>query len=232
MTTFTVDGKQVRVSVQPSVRARKTVEVEFRSRDELVVTYPYGKDVDVAALLEKHRSLVEQKYREFLDRKKILDGDIILVEGVPHRIILNWFEEPPIERVKINDSLLTINLRKEEKLAIILKGWLSQQTKNLIDNIVNKHQKDLGKPAKVFIIDTARWGYCRKNGEIVFNWQLSCLPEELAEFVVIHELVHLSVMNHQDQFHGKMLKLMPDHLQRENEIKKFISIEPNFEFNY
>ena len=53
-----------------------------------MVTYPYGKEVDVVALLEKHRSLVEQKYREFLDRKKILDGDMILVEGVPHRIIV------------------------------------------------------------------------------------------------------------------------------------------------
>jgi hypothetical protein len=225
MTTFKVDGKQVRVSIQPSVRARKTVEVEFRARDELVVTYPYGKDVDVVALLEKHRSLVKQKYREFLDRKKILDGDMIFMEGVPHRIIVKHVKESAVERVKIDDASLIINLKRGEKPEIILKGWLSQRTKELIDNILDGHQEDLGKPTRVFITDTARWGYCRKNGEIIFNWQLFCLSPELAEFVVIHELVHLSVLNHQNQFHNIMLKLLPDYQTREDELKKYISME-------
>ncbi|MCJ7633480.1 M48 family metallopeptidase, partial [Candidatus Bathyarchaeota archaeon] len=126
---------------------------------------------------------------------------------------------------------LIINLKRGDKPATILKGWLSQSTKGLIDDIVDEHQEDLGKPTRVFITDTARWGYCRRNGEIIFNWQLSCLPPELAEFVVIHELIHLQVLNHQSQFHAKMLNLIPDYQNRDSELKKYISIAPNFEYN-
>jgi hypothetical protein len=91
--------------------------------------------------------------------------------------------------------------------------------------VVDKHGDELGYPSRTFVTETARWGYCRKNGEIIINWQLSCLPPKLSEFVVLHELVHLQVMNHQDEFHAKMLKLMPDYQSRESELRYYLTIE-------
>jgi predicted metal-dependent hydrolase len=96
--------------------------------------------------------------------------------------------------------------------------------------VTEKHRNELGGPSRIFVTETARWGYCRKNGEVIINWQLACLPTRLAEFVILHELVHLQVLNHQREFHSKMLKLIPDYLLRENELKKYISIEPNLEY--
>ena len=81
------------------------------------------------------------------------------------------------------------------------------QTRKLVD-VVEKHNDDLGYPSRTFVTETARWGYCRKNGEVIINWQLSCLPTKLAEFVILHELVHLQALNHQREFHSKMLKQM------------------------
>jgi hypothetical protein len=76
------------------------------------------------------------------------------------------------------------------------------------------------------VTETACWGYCRKNGEVIINWQLAYLPIRLAEFVILHELVHLQVLNHQREFHSKMLKLMPDYLMRESELRYYQTIEP------
>jgi hypothetical protein len=42
------------------------------------------------------------------------------------------------------------------------------QTRKLVD-VVEKHNDDLGNPSRKFITETARWGYCRKNGEIIIN---------------------------------------------------------------
>jgi len=84
----------------------------------------------------------------------------------------------------------------------------------------------LGGPSRIFVTETACWGYCRKNGEVIINWQLAYLPIRLAEFVILHELVHLQVLNHQREFHSKMLKLMPDYLMRESELRYYQTIEP------
>jgi predicted metal-dependent hydrolase len=47
----------------------------------------------------------------------------------------------------------------------------------------------------------------------------------LAEFVILHEFIHLQVLNHQNEFHAKMLKLMPDYQAREYELRYFLTIE-------
>lgn len=232
MTSILIDGNLIRVSVQPSQRARKTVEVKFRSKNEVVVTYPYAKDVDVAALLEKHREAIERSYRQFLGQRRIFEDKIILIKGEPHRIMVEAFTETSDQRVEMTNDTIIVYSKEQESPDIILKEWLKEHTRKLIDEIAAKNRDELGESSKIFVTDTARWGYCRKNGEIIFNWQLICLPEELAEFVVIHELVHLSVMNHQNQFHAKMLKLLPDYLQREKDLQNYVSIEPNFEFNH
>jgi len=225
MTTFTVDGKQVRVSVQPSQRARKTLEVKFISGDELVVKYPYNREVDVESLLEKHRASIERSYKQYLGQKRILDGDVLLVGGAPHKIVLNNIGEPPVERALVHDRTLTINVRGSEDPAILLRDWVKGQTRKLVDDVTEKHRGELGGPSRIFVTETARWGYCRKNGEVIINWQLACLPTRLAEFVILHELVHLQVLNHQREFHSKMLKLMPDYLARESELRYYQTID-------
>ena len=226
MTTFTVDGKQVRVSVQPSQQARKTLKVKFISGDELVVKYPYNKEVDVESLLEKHRASIERSYKQYLSQKRILDGDVLLVGGVPHKIVLNNIGEPPVERALVHDRTLTINVRGSEDPAILLRDWVKGQTRKLVDDVTEKHRGELGGPSRIFVTETARWGYCRKNGEVIINWQLACLPTRLAEFVILHELVHLQVLNHQREFHSKMLNLMTDYLARESELRYYLTIEP------
>jgi predicted metal-dependent hydrolase len=100
------------------------------------------------------------------------------------------------------------------------------QTRKLVDDVVERHNDDLGYPSRTFVTETARWGYCRKNGEVIINWQLSCLPPKLAEPVIPHELVHLQALNHQREFHSKMLKLMPDYQAREYELRYYLTIEP------
>ncbi len=225
--TFTIDGKKIRVSVQPSQRVRKTLEVKFISNEELVVRQPHNREVDIDSLLEKHRASIERSYRNYLSQKRIFDGYVLLINGPPNKLVINETTNPPVERVHVRDGTLTINVRESEHPTIYLSDWVKSQTRKLVDDLVKRYLSELGEPSRIFITETARWGYCRKNGEVIFNWQLSCLPTRLAELVILHELVHLKELNHQRNFHSKMLKLMPDYLARESELRYYLSIKPD-----
>ena len=44
------------------------------------------------------------------------------------------------------------------------------------------------------------WGSCSSRGTVNLNWRLILAPEAVFEYVVVHELCHLRVRNHQCEF--------------------------------
>ena len=74
-----------------------------------------------------------------------------------------------------------------------LKKWITEQTKLLVKETKNKYPQ-LGPPTRVTINDTSRWGYTRRNGVIILNWQLSTIPRETAEYIIVHELFILNIL--------------------------------------
>lgn len=66
------------------------------------------------------------------------------------------------------------------------------------------------------------WGVCYPKKQcITLNTRLARLPLPLAEYVVLHELVHFIHPNHGAQFHVEMLCRMPDYKQRRRELKLY-----------
>jgi hypothetical protein len=75
-------------------------------------------------------------------------------------------------------------------------------------------------PATIRITDARqRWGSCTQKGGLNFSWRLIQVPPEIFDYVVVHELVHISQPDHSKKFWAKVRKIMPDYEQRRNWLK-------------
>jgi predicted metal-dependent hydrolase len=45
-----------------------------------------------------------------------------------------------------------------------------------------------------------RWGSCSRKGNLNFNYKIIFLPEDSANYIIVHELCHLKELNHSKQF--------------------------------
>ncbi len=56
-----------------------------------------------------------------------------------------------------------------------------------------------------------RWGSCSSKGTLSFNWRLMLAPPAILDYVVVHELCHLTYMNHSTAFWKKVEAVCPDY---------------------
>lgn len=59
-----------------------------------------------------------------------------------------------------------------------------------------------------------RWGSCARDGTLRFNWRLMMLEVLVVDYVVVHELAHLKVKNHGEDYWGQVSQVMPDYKYR------------------
>ena len=69
--------------------------------------------------------------------------------------------------------------------------------------------------------NVSNWGSCSRKGNINLNLNLVRLPEDLRDYVLLHELCHLKHPNHGEDFHNLLESLCPDHRKKEKELRKF-----------
>ena len=103
--------------------------------------------------------------------------------------------------------LLTISTRvSPERLDLVkqqlVTSWYKQQALDWFTCRVQYWQDIIKVQAAEIVIGSwsSKWGYCRSDGRLGFNWRLLMAPAWIADYVALHEVCHLRYLNHSAQY--------------------------------
>lgn len=68
---------------------------------------------------------------------------------------------------------------------------------------------------------STRWGSCSRQKNLNFNYKIVLLPSELQDYIIVHELCHLTQMNHGRKFWDLVALQIPDYKEKIKELKKY-----------
>ncbi|MBR5736814.1 MAG: M48 family metallopeptidase [Bacteroidales bacterium] len=115
---------------------------------------------------------------------------------------------PPLRRITRRRRRKAV---PDEALRAEAKAWLIPRLATLAEKYGFTYNK-------VFIKNNiSNWGSCSTKGNINLNMQLMRLPEELRDYVILHELCHLRQLNHGAEFHALLDSLLGG---REKELRR------------
>ncbi|MCA1055816.1 M48 family metallopeptidase [Rossellomorea aquimaris] len=205
---------------------RTSIGIYFDRFGTIEVQAPRGtSDETVLRLLEEKWDVIQERLQEV---KRRMDGpeEKVYEEGEPFLYLGGSFpiridEDATVtqDRVVFDGKTLRIKVKTldDDKVQQALKRFYYQKCKALVEKSVAAHQKNFKmKPRSIRISDSqTTWGTCDSNRQLTFNWKLAMAPQEVIDYVVIHEMCHMVHLNHDRSFWRLVGKLMPDYKEKE-----------------
>lgn len=67
---------------------------------------------------------------------------------------------------------------------------------------------------------TSRWGSCSSKKNLNFNYKILFLPEDLQDYLIVHELAHLKEMNHGPRFWSVVAETITNPKHKAQQLRK------------
>lgn len=215
--------------VRRSRRRSKTFQISVKS-GQVLVAVPYRTTNRQA------EEMVLQKARWILSKLAVESSEapapsLLSGEELPYcgRKVTLWVEgvvatvggtpEISLDRLRLR-ILVPVGLEEEDRrnqVGQALFAWYGERATEQIWGHLSRWWPTLGRgegPTVRIRNQRRRWGSCSHDGVLRFNWRLAMLEPSLTEYVVVHELAHLTHMNHSPDFWGLVEQHLPDAKER------------------
>jgi len=109
-----------------------------------------------------------------------------------------------------------------EPVADALEAWYRRQARAEVEPRLDAAAARAGVPYTKLSIraQRTRWASCSSSGAMSFNWRLLLAPAEVLDYVVEHEVCHLTVHDHSRRFWSLLGSRVPDYRDHERWLKR------------
>ena len=209
-------------------RGTRHMRLTIGHKNQVLLSVPWRcSDAEALKFAEKQRVWIAKQLARVPDARTLTD----------------WFAEHPqlsgsgdlffVKVMKVADRMRADYIFEAGGAEILLR--LPEQAEDLdaaLLQLVRRFAKDamacrVAYHAKRLALDynklsvrdqSSRWGSCSSSRGISLNWRLVLLAPELQDYVILHELAHLTEMNHSKHFWALLDRYDPERVAHERRL--------------
>ncbi|WP_282784664.1 M48 family metallopeptidase [Phaeodactylibacter xiamenensis] len=157
------------------------------------------------------------------------DGDTLEVGKKQYRLAITYEDRKTHSGKLLPDGTIALKLSHHDQgpeftkrlqhllSRIVAQDFLPEITRRVDDLNDRFFQQNIGEVRLKY--NHSNWGSCSSKGNINLSTRLLFAPDDVIDYVIIHELAHRIEMNHSPRFWKLVSDAMPDYKEKEKWLK-------------
>ena len=201
-----IENSMIEFNVQYGNRKKLSIHIDSLGFITVIAPKDTSKEVIVSAL-ESNGKWILEKIHEIEVARETPMAKEYHAQGKFLYLGKECFLHELIDCNELNEKMLKNNLKR----------FYINRCKKIVEERIKIYQKQLKvKPKIIEIVESkVKWGSCSSDKKLTFNYRLAMAPIEVIDYVVIHELCHITHMNHDRSFWRRVGSIMPDYKEKE-----------------
>jgi predicted metal-dependent hydrolase len=171
-------------------------------------------------VVSSHRPWIARHYNQIRSSIRMFDSNSIFYGSLKYNV--GYVQAGTRAKADMIGSNLIIYAPDRTAAERLIDRMVRDDTERLVPEIAAAKSKQIGRPYRaVKTRKSRRWGVCRSDGTITFNYCISMLPKRLQDYIVSHEVAHLREMNHSAGFWEVVSTLCPDYKRLRRELRDY-----------
>jgi predicted metal-dependent hydrolase len=224
-------GKE-KITFDVSHADRKTMEIGVHPDIRVIVKAPEGVAPEVVKKRVARRARWIKKqidyFRKFEPRtpdRCYVGGETHLFLGRQYRLKIRKHNSCEVKLKGGYFYVTTSAPNNTQKIRDMLFDWYKSRSIVIFSRRLEvcyeaAKKLDIGFPKLSVKKMSKRWGSCGKSGDIILNTELVKAPIYCIDYVIMHELCHLRVHTHNNEYYRLLSKYMPDWEKRKERLEK------------
>ena len=205
---------------------RKTIALIIQPNGDLIIRAPKrAKKREINALVKKHADWIVKKQAEALKKQaafaphQFIEGEEFFFLGKSYALQYTGAKKSIL---RLWGEKLQIANSAQEKAEFVIEKWYKKEARQIFTKRVNFYAEKYGFEYNKLKLSSAkrRWGSCSSIGNINLTWRLVMMPQEIIDYVIVHELCHLREQNHSRAFWAQVEAILPDYKKRRKWLKE------------
>ncbi len=174
-------------------------------------------------MIVEHRSWISKHYRQIMSSVRLFDSGSIFYGSKKYNV--GYVNSNTRPRADILGEDLIIYANSKEAAERFIDRMIRDDTERFAGEMAVAKAAQIGRSVgEVKVRRYRKWGVCKNDRTISFNYCISMLPKELQDYVVSHEVAHLKEMNHSGRFWEVVASLCPEYKRLRRELKRYDSV--------
>lgn len=203
------------------IRSSRSLRLRVLPDGSVTLTcHPLTPSWTISNFIAEHEGWIKDKVTQVSAKRSALvdSPKTLLLRGKKYQFKLqvNSAAKPKIE-LKNNEIIALTNSEDHVEARKLLEKWYNALAKKyfservlLLCDVINHDVMNVTIRSQ-----RTRWGSCSSRKTISLNWRLILTPDWVSDYVIYHELAHLTHMNHSRKFWELVADYFPDYKNAE-----------------